>query len=84
MDRGFVQTLMGLTKTTCSSVMNSTYSSSILISGTHSVDIGRVMSSIPQKSEEFQVRNSFVQKKIKIKINARCKMFMSAWKYGES
>ncbi len=33
----------------------------MLISGIHSFDMGTVSSFIPQKSDEFQVRNSFVQ-----------------------
>ena len=46
----------------CSYVINSTYSSLMQISGIHSMDLGTVSMFIPQKSEGFQVRNSFVHR----------------------
>lgn len=49
--------------TNCSYVMNTnTYSSLMDISGIHSLDLGMLSMFIPQKSDEFQVRNSFVQR----------------------
>lgn len=41
--------------------MSYTYSSTMITSGNHNIDVIMDSFSIPQNSEEFQVRNSFVQ-----------------------